>query len=143
MGDKVKLEDRLRCFGYFGFGGGYEMAMGGNRPGREVYCNRACGEREKCWRRHKDRVREILPGITELADQVAADGFVGPAYIFELTRRLGESQGQALDTTKPIEPYVLLMSGNIEDGILCGEGHGPKDRGPVTLAWPLHPLRVS
>lgn len=134
MTDDVRLEDRLGCFGYFGFGSGYALVKWGvaDDTGGALYCN-GCPKGTRCWGRHRDRVRGIFPGTAALADEIAKT-HQGAAYMEEWVRRT-EQSGESL-----IEPFATVMMGNMEDGGAVGEGSSPKDRGNGSLTWPLVPM---
>jgi len=130
----VPLEDRLRCFGYNGFGSGYALYKWGPSSDRaELYCGARCSRGQKCWTRHQARVRELFPDSTQLADEIAQT-HRGTDYMLEWMRRTGQ------DPDHILEPYTALMMGNTEDGGCVAEGAPPKDRGHSSLTWPLHPL---
>lgn len=135
MSDEVRLEDRLGCVGYFGFGSGYALAKFGQAPDTaELYCSRACRRGATCWDRHRDRVRTLYPDLAALADDIAKT-HKGQAYIEEWLKRTAQR------TDRLVEPFTTVMMGNMEDGGCVAIGGRPKDRGDSTLAWPLAVLR--
>lgn len=136
MTDDVSLEDRLGCFGYYGFGSGYALAKWGTADDDQgaLYCNR-CRRNDRCWIRHRDRVRQLFPDLTALADAIAKI-HRGPAYMTEWVKHTEQSRDSL------VEPYTSVLMGNMEDGGAVALGSRPKDRGAGrSLAWPLVPLR--
>lgn len=113
--------ERLKCEGYFGFGGGYELKRYG---ARESYCN-GCALGPACWQKHRDRVRGIVPELAAEADKLSEE-MQGPDYVEAFTARFGGPP-----------PDVTVMLGNVEDGMAVAVGAKPKDRGPGTLPWPF------
>jgi len=134
MRDVVPLEERLGCFGYFGFGSGYALAKWGSPDDtRELYCSRACRRSTRCWDRHRRRAREHFPDLVELAEEIARTHH-GPAYMQEWLARTEQSPD------KFVEPFTTMMMGNMEDGTIVANGGQPKPRGSASLVWPLTKL---
>ena len=70
----MQLFETLRCYGYHGFGSGFEMASTG-QPGSKpddksavnaggLYCSRACPMGQMCWDVHRRRVASMFPDIS-------------------------------------------------------------------------------
>lgn len=135
-----QIEDRLGCFGYFGFGGGWARARQArrmrNHPHPAVsYCN-VCPRRRDCWARHRERVGKLFPAAWGL--------------MLEIVERHPDDQGNAIIeewaelTDGAVPPDFTVNAGNIEDGIEVGSGRTPKDRGErLSLTWPLKPLEIA
>lgn len=121
-----ELHELLRCEGYYGFGGGWAMASGRTTDEGEVLCG-VCPVREKCWETHKARVTRLAPDVVasfeELVEECEGNGQVAVQLWFKAHRTP--------------DPYSMVMSGNIEDGLRVAQGHGPADREDCTLPWPL------
>lgn len=136
-----KIWDVAKCFGYFGFGGGYYRVVydairhqvqtrATLAEKTELFCSVTCPLNKDCWDRHRDRVRGMYPAATARADS------------FSYLR--GEEYTQAIQVhMRGREPYLTVMTGNIEDGALVADGHPPKSRGQDTLTWPLVPLGID
>ena len=128
------LEQRLRCFGYYGFGSGYALARWGPKDDTAgLYCNR-CRQAATCWPRHRARVRALMPAAAVLVDEIART-HKGPEVVLEFMRRSGQT-----DTNHIREPYTAVMMGNMQDGAQVASGARPAERGDGTLTWPLTPL---
>jgi len=138
MSDEVTLEDRLGCFGYYGFGGGYAMVKWGVADDTRgaIYCGQGCRRSSKCWDRHRDRVRMMFPDLTQLADEIA-ETHRGAAYMTEWLKQSGQSPESL------VEPFSSVVMGNMEDGAAVASGGRPKDRGEWSLAWPLSRLPTT
>jgi hypothetical protein len=134
----MDLHERLRCFGYFGFGGGYMVAQARqltDAPGGVLYCSR-CPVGEACWERHRVRARAMFPEVVEAWDRVDAEGWDDDeARIIRFCELTGQADGRPIS-----EPYTSIMAGNMEDGYRVYIGEAPKDRGAGTLHYPLPPL---
>lgn len=139
----MTLEDELGCEGFYGFGSGYLMGRaqkaGGaqalHHPENENYCGGTCARSQACWWRHKGRVVFLSPDLTALLEGLSHDPLnplAGPALIKEYAEQTRQTFPHV------VEPYVAVMAGNIEDGIACGAGGQPQDRGTFgRLSWPL------
>lgn len=132
------LHQLLGCQGYFGFGTGYDLQrriVHGQPPmaGTGGYCN-TCPVKVECWQDHRTRVREAFPDLTQLADQIA-ETHRGADYFTEWQKQTDQAGDRF------VEPYMALMTGNMEDGGRVQQGLGPKDRGRSSLTWPLQPRR--
>lgn len=127
----VPVEELLKCFGYYGFGGGWALRRFGTTvdTNRETYCAR-CPKAHGCWDEHRYRARELFPDMTAAFDKLA-ETLQGPALVEEWIK----TSGQSVDHF--VEPYSTLMLGNMEDGILVADELPPKDRGHSSLTWPL------
>ena len=121
------IEERLNCLGYYGFGGGYKMGRRGSDSGPTgpIYCTNGCPISKKCWDKHRERTATIIPGLTEEFNRMA-EKIQGP--------KLVETW---FDKYKLVDPFTVIMAGNIEDGIAIGVGGQIKDRGPGTLPFPF------
>lgn len=134
------IQHRLGCFGYFGFGGGWEMARrrrrvvtsGGQPVGTSGYCE-VCRLRKGCIERHRERAREVFPDAMELLDTIyqELEDFSIDAVFHEWKRR-------TKSTTVP--PDVALHFGNMEDGERVARELDPHNRDRGTLTWPLEVL---
>ena len=68
-----------RCFGYFGFGGGYEIGklkLNPNQAARHredgaLYCNTECPLKQECWTAHRERVRALREALEDFDRRVA------------------------------------------------------------------------
>lgn len=137
MEDNTKLEDQLRCEGYYGFGTGWEMATRGaanaDAGGEDVvvggpgYCN-GCSLAQTCWVKHKERVAKLLPGLTESFEDMAKQ-YPGK----ELMNRWFKAYHIA-------DPYSVVMAGNVQDGSWTAIDGKPRDRGAFSLPWPFNQI---
>ena len=134
--DETRVYDKVKCFGYYGFGGGYDMARQrnqgsgpplGNRP---TYCNH-CSLNAACWNAHRGRVRTLFPELTAYLDTWTE---TGAAYLMRIQTEF------SADGKTVTEPYLNVMMGNMEDGARIANDIPPKDRGNGTLTWPLTPV---
>lgn len=122
--EDAKLEKRLNCEGFFGFGSGYGIGKGMVTHGGPLYCN-LCPLQKECWRKHKARVGKLVPKLTEEFELMA-------------TRLLGnELVMQWYDKYKVADPYTMTMAANLADGGRHADGMQPEDRGDLSLTWPL------
>lgn len=113
----MNIEDEIACIGYFGFGGGVLMSRdkaAGKHSG-VIYCSFNCKTAGPCWDKHKQRVSRLFPDVSAETDRMQLLGVpsAGP------------------------NPYTMVVSGNIEDGIEVGEGRKPIDRGRATISYPF------
>ena len=115
----MTIDDKYNCLGYFGFGTGISLAKGQG----SAYCN-GCPKSKACWQMHRARVREMFPYLAAKIDELGAmeDGNV---KIMEFIKSGGS------------EPYVNVMTGNIQDGAQVVATGKVKDRGPYTLEYPF------
>lgn len=137
------LHERLGCLGYFGFGSGYGEAAGWLGPEevdpatgavrRGLYCN-VCPLAVDCWRRHQARVRRLFPDLAEAFDRFLAK-YADPR---EAAARFALAM-HAEGIESPVEPYTLVMRGNLLDGRAVAETGRPTVRGggKLTLPWPF------
>ena len=130
-----ELSKLLGCFGYNGFGSGYAVAKFGQPDDTQLLACGRCDRAAACWDRHRERVRGLLPAMTEIADAIAASGVTGEDYIKEFQRQIGEK-----DPHQIVEPYLLVMMGNMEDGNYVAGTGKPVHRKETSLTWPLKPL---
>lgn len=114
------IEYELNCIGFFGFGGGYQLATAKRQPNRPLYCNN-CTLAKACWEMHRDRVRKQVPELAAKIDAMQGDQKALHAWFTE---------------GKP-DPYIQVTLGNIEDGNLVGSGKSVKDRGLWTIPYPF------
>lgn len=126
------LEQTLGCFGYWGFGGGFEMGEAEKEDRGHngyLYCNK-CPAAALCGDRHRTRASEIYGGMaTEYANLLAThDGNALAA------------QKEFMSKHGCVDPFTLVMSSNIQDGRLVGLGDEPAQRPRGTLTWPLTQL---
>lgn len=120
-----RLDEALRCFGYFGFGSGYAFARFGPADDtRGLFCNR-CVRATECWARHRARVESLFPELAKLMNEIAKH-YRGAEYV-ETFRKATEQSGDC---------------GNMQDGAAVGVGGRPNDRGRSSLTWPLVSLEV-
>jgi hypothetical protein len=125
-----RLDEILRCFGYFGFGSGYAFARFGPADDtRGLFCNR-CVRATACWTRHRARVEGIIPELAKLATEIA-ETHRGAEYV-DAFRKATKQTGDRF-----VEPFLAVMSGNMQDGAAVGVGGRPNDRGRASLTWPL------
>jgi len=138
----MKLEDQLGCFGYFGFGAGFDWAKGGltavpgDGPAPANYCLHTCRRAAKCWLAHRRRVQLFVPEAARQSDQVARTR-PGPRFLEVLAR----AQGRAL--TEAIEPYSAVMTANAVDGMAVATDQPLRYRGPMTLPWDPKTKRLT
>ena len=116
----TKLHEKLKCLGYYGFGGGYSLVASRD----EFYCN-DCPTQTECWNKHKSRVATIFPESTKAFEEMAKE-VQGP-----------DLMKQWFDLVKTADPYTLVMTGNLEDGSLVASNLPPADRGEGTLPTEL------
>ena len=121
----MKLEEKLSCVGNFGFGGGYAISKLITPPGSELYCNSPCSLTTECWDKHKARTEFGFPTIVNAFKEMAKE-----VQGHELARKWFQIAGGP-------DPYTWVMAGNVEDGDLIGAGRHPKERGQMTLRWPI------
>lgn len=114
--------EKFGCEGYFGFGGGYYI---GRYKAPESYCNR-CPKAQSCWEKHRERVRRMLPVMCDAADELLREGLKGPEFAKTYQERYGT----------PL-PDVLIMTGNLEDGISVALTGKPKERHELSLPYPF------
>ena len=130
----TRLEQELGCFGYYGFGAGFDWAKGGltDAPVDDTssYCHRRCPSSTSCYLAHRKRVRRFVPDLARLADGVARH-MPGPRYLEVLAR----AEGRPI--ARVIEPYRDVMNANAVDGMSVALGRSPAHRGPLSLTWPL------
>ncbi len=124
-----ELFETLRCYGYHGFGSGFEMATTGPPKGKNLYCSRACPVGQDCWEVHRRRAAGFFPALAAEFNELA-ETLQGDAVVREWAARH--------DGLAP--PEVLVMTGNLEDGARVAQGGVPKDRGEWSLTWPLASL---
>lgn len=128
----AEFVETLRCYGYHGFGSGFEMASNRRLDRREgLYCSRACSVGQACWEVHRRRVLVLFPAIESEFNKLS-ETMRGPPLVEEWRRRFG---------TAP--PAVTVLTGNVEDGARVAKGKRPKDRGDASLTWPLTALSSS
>jgi hypothetical protein len=128
----MRVEEKLSCFGYYGFGGGWARAkhIVFDDP-RTLYCSGICPSKQACWDAHKKRAASLLPAAVECFEEMAREMHgQGPA----LVKRFVEESGMQAD------PYTIVMMGNIDDGITVALEGRTKDRGEFSLPWPLKPI---
>ena len=136
-GRRKKIHERLGCFGYFGFGGGWEHARRVKRlrgaAGSSHYCN-VCPVRAGCWQRHRQRCAALFPAAMELWNEILERN----------GDRSGPSFAEWRELTKgdTATPDLAVNGGNIEDGHRVAYGKAPLDRDRGTLLWPLERLEV-
>ncbi len=123
----MRIEAHLNYFGYFGFGGGWEIVNSGRDPdGELIYCNR-CPLKDDCWERHQQRVREFFPDASAAFDHMIdeCDGD-GQLAVKMYSERYGS-----------VPPDLVVNVGNIEDGSRVALGVGPVDRGAYSITFPF------
>lgn len=130
----MDLPKLLNCFGYAGFGSGYALALYGPADDTDLLACHRCAINDKCWDRHRDRVREMFPDLTAEVDAIAASGLKGDAYM-KAVQALNEEMSDIL-----VEPYIAVMAGNLKDGAQVATNSPLTDRGSSTLTWPLKVL---
>ncbi len=115
--ENMNIEDEIGCIGYFGFGGGVNIArerVAGSQGGI-IYCSFHCKQAGPCWDKHKQRVARLFP---ELAAEV-------------------DRMHRIRMPTEGADPYIMVATGNIEDGIEVGEGRQPINRERATIRYPF------
>jgi hypothetical protein len=120
------IHEKLNCHGYYGFGGGYAMAIGVTMPDRGIYCQ-GCPVQHTCWEAHRDRVRKIVPDLVQVFDEMVVEaGGDGRLAVKAFHDQFGSA-----------DPYTTMMGGNVEDGIYVQKSGAVKDRGEFTLPYPF------
>ncbi len=134
-GTRITIPERLGCFGYYGFGTGWEKVRRVRRLRGALaafsnggFCN-VCPLRDSCWKRHISRCDEL--------EFVLGDE---PVVSWEPTP---ESIGACFGEAEMISPTLRVVISNMDDGALVGLGKTPRDREGASLAWPLLPLEAS
>lgn len=121
----MRIEQEFNCLGYFGFGSGVSVQRS-QGPQKIMYCN-GCPQASACWQIHRARVAEIFP---ELAKHIDALG----------REPDGQAKVAAFVKEHQVEPFSMVMLGNLTDGSYISAGMPPQDRGQYTLTNPLKPL---
>ena len=121
----MKLEEKLSCLGYFGFGSGYAIIKLITPPGSPLYCNSLCPLAAECWDKHRARTAFGFPTIVDAFKEMAKE-----VQGHELVEKWFEVAGGP-------DPYNWVMAGNVEDGCLIGARRDPKERGQLTIQWPI------
>ncbi len=133
----MRIHERLGCFGYFGFGGGWEHARRLKRlrhaAGSAHFCN-VCPVRAECWKRHRERCLELFPAAMALWNEIR------DRHEDYGARRVAWRELSKSDSTTP---DLVVNGANIEDGQRVATGLEPKDRARGTLSWPLERLEAS
>lgn len=139
----LKIEDEYHCYTYYGFGNGIAISktmtnksLVANENKKEVIQidlrNKGCSNcllNEECWKAHRKRVNKMFPELAILINQVIQEGFTGVGFMKEMNKRI--TGGVYVD------PYISVMTGNIQDaGYIC-VGMEPADRGKHTLSYPF------
>jgi hypothetical protein len=104
------------------------------RSDKAAYCN-SCPVNTGCWDRHRAHVREYVPALAALADDISKT-HQGMDYIREFQKQTEQTDGGSFT-----EPFMAVMMGNMEDGARVAGGFPPKERGTSTLTWPLQTRR--
>lgn len=133
----MAIHDEAACFGYFGFGDGYELSNRRLTPGPAaepgplgvLYCHAACPHGLACWAAHRGRVRELFPDLMLEMDRLVALHRAGPAVVQAWWDLYGSGP-----------PDLVVMAGNLEDGLAVAASGAPKERGAGSLTWPLTPI---
>jgi hypothetical protein len=118
------LNKELNCFGYYGFGGGYNIAK--KKQYGLVYCN-ICSQSSECWQKHRERVDQLYPEVTKafncLVEQFGGNG--------------QKAEEEWVKMYQTADPYILVFSGNMQDGGAIAAGKKPMERGAATLNYPF------
>lgn len=102
------------------------MALGATNEDRGSYCQ-TCPLHESCWEQHKERVRDLFPDLVAVFDEMVEEaGGRGDLAVKRFHDEFGGT-----------EPYLSVMMGNLEDGILAQKKGQVKDRGEGTLPYPF------
>lgn len=127
MGRIVKLvHEEYHCVGYFGFGTGVSSFLTARRRVPTLACNE-CPAIKECFEAHKVRTKALLPDLTtEFTRMVDENPDRGDLASIKFHAQYGV-----------VDPYTIIMSGNVEDGVLVASGQKPKDRGEYTLEYPF------
>lgn len=115
----MTIDDEFGCLGFFGFGTGVSIA----RDKGSAYCN-GCPKRQACWEMHRARVREMFPDLAAKIDELGA-------------QKDGNKKIMQFIQSGGVEPYVNVMTGNMQDGAQVVATGKVKDRGPFTLDYPF------
>ncbi len=130
----MTIEKELNCMGYYGFGNGIEISRMKRdditpEPGSPAYCGR-CPLGQKCWEKHRERVRVMLPDLSAAFDEVAARHKGNPKGMMEEWTFIVKSDKQP-------DPYTTVMGGNMQDGCYVVATGRPKDREEGTIPFPF------
>jgi len=134
----MSVHEDAACFGYFGFGAGYELGThrltpaqaSRIRPDGATYCHAACPHSAACWEVHRRRVRGLFPDAMADFDRLVVVYGQGPAVVEAWWHLYGCAP-----------PDLSVMAGNLEDGLSVGVGGHPRQRGAGSLTWPLTPVQ--
>lgn len=127
--EKIPIDLEFNCLGYFGFGNGISISrsmtaldkVGFNAPhSKEGYCN-TCPLSEKCWVKHRERVKSHVPELAEYIDMIAA--------------MPGKIEYVAFMKEGGADPYLSVMMGNLQDGAYVVSLGKPMDRGEMTIPY--------
>lgn len=113
-----KIEEEFECIGFFGFGNGISIERK-----QLPHCNN-CILASKCWGLHRERAKRFFPDLAERIDNLGKEKD-GADKIAELIKAGGA------------DPYMSMMLGNMEDGMLVEKGLQVKDRKEFTLKYPF------
>jgi len=129
----VIVEEEFGCEGWFGFGNGVALHRGAISSRGEVLGCHICPKAQTCWQKHRERLRQIVPGLMEIEDELEAKGITGAAFLPAYAARIEELGGGK----NAVPPEVSAMGGNMEDGVSVAAGGMPKDRGDWTMRYPF------
>ncbi len=127
----MRLDEELGCFGMLGFASGYAWGKANIRPdekltGSDGYCAKSCPDMKRCLNAHRSKCQIMFPKATKAFDVMM--GLVGQA--------VASKQWAKLYPQTPLEPYLVQMVANTEDGLSFAQIGKVKDRGRLTLKYP-------
>lgn len=128
----MTIQQEFNCLGYYGFGNGVEFSRkmtkqaeaGVPVSGQGIDICSTCVMGQACWAAHRGRVAEMVPDIVKAAEEHYKNGGDLNAFV--------KKHGT--------EPYIAVMTGNMEDGGFVASTGRPKDRGEATLPYPFEKL---
>lgn len=126
---EVPIHIEYSCKGYYGFGTGIQVSRMRSlvvRVDEKGYCE-VCPVKQECESINKIRTQHLMPALTEEFERVQAET-AGDELATELT---------FTSMYNVTDPYVLVMAGNVEDGMRVGNGMKVKNRGEMTLEYPF------
>lgn len=127
----MRLDEELKCFGLLGFGSGVVWGRARIKPdetlnGADGYCAKACPEASRCLLAHRSKTQLMYPKATKAFDDLMLA--VGQAKAM-FSWRMSHPQ-------TPLEPYLMQMVANAEDGLAFVQTGAVKQRGRFTLKYP-------
>lgn len=127
----MRLDEELKCFGLLGFGSGVAWGRAKISPdekldGRDGHCAKECPEAARCLLAHRKRVQFMYPKAAKYFD----------GLMQRYTQAMATKVWREKNPSVPLEPYLMQMVMNAEDGIAVAQTGAPQQRGRLTLKWP-------